>query len=140
MWHFGPLHLIDAAHAPRCFEHGPKAIGTDEHGRDAAPFELHLVEQTARAATASITVSEQRGIAVVDARPFVAAHHAGGVVAPPHDAGDVVSRPQYRFDMIHQLDGVELHVRPQPDAFAIEGCETGCQRTGDDQWRGYRID
>src|SRR5688572_6231281 len=103
MGDLGPLHFGDSAHAPRGFENGPEAIGTDEHRRDPPSFDLYLVEQTARTAAASITVCEKHGIAIVDARPLVASHDPGGVIPAPDDADDVVPLAQHRLDMVHQL-------------------------------------
>src|SRR4029453_6795404 len=97
----GPLHRVDAAHTPSCFEHRSETVGTDENGRNAPPFELHLVEQTARAATPSIAVREQRRVARVDAGPLVGAHHARRVVFAPYDTGNVVTLGQHRLDGTH---------------------------------------
>ena len=140
MGYLGPLHLVDAAHSPCCLEDRTKTIGTDENCRYPPAFELHLVEQTARATTPSITVGEHHRVAVVDARPFVCAHHASRVIAATYESGDVVPRTQHCFDLIHELDSIELHVGPETNTCAVERSEPRRERTGDDHWLSYRID
>ena len=126
MGHFRPANVIDPAKAPGGFEHRPEPVRADQHGGNAPPFDCDLVEQTARRATASITVGEDDGITGSSA-PHSSGRMTRAGWYEPGPCRRCRGATQLRVDAGEELVGVELHVRPQSDALAVERVQPGCE-------------
>lgn len=85
MRHHGPFHLWNATELGQAPTAGREYVRGYQDGRYAALFQFNAVEQTARAATPSVSVRENDGVAAFHTLPFIGAHEIRHVVIPTND-------------------------------------------------------